>query len=182
MGAALDPANPLYGGATGAPAATVPPESDLDFNLDAPPAAAADAAPARTDFEIEVPSTESAAAPAEKPAIDFAVEVPKLDVPPAAAPVPRATPAPDPAAPLDFKLDLGALDLSLDDKKPATATQSGGHDLHWHDVEAKFDLAKAYQEMGEKLRAADALKEAMQEGDSDQRERAKRLLDSMGTA
>ena len=181
MGAALDPENPLFGGAPTAPAApTVKPEADLDFNLDAPASADATPAPAATDFEIEVPPVESPGARADKPAIDFAADLPKLEVPPAAAPAPRAAPAPDPAAPLDFKLDLGALDLSLDGKKPAAAAPVGGHDPHWHDVEAKFDLAKAYQEMGEKVRAADALKEAMQEGDSDQRERAKRLLDSLG--
>ena len=181
MGAALDPENPLFGGAPAAPAAaTVKPEADLDFNLDAPATPDATAAPAATDFEIEVPPAEPQPVRADKGAIDFAPDVPKLEVPPAAAPAPRAAPAPAPAAPLDFKLDLGALDLSLDDKKPAAAAPVGGHDPHWHDVEAKFDLAKAYQEMGEKARAADALKEAMQEGDGDQRERAKRLLDSLG--
>jgi FimV-like protein len=180
MGAALDPENPLFGSGMTAPApAAAKAEADLDFNLDAPASPSAAQAPAGTDFEIEVPAAEPQSARDDKPAIDFAIEVPRLDVPPPAVPAPRA--APNTAAPLDFKLDLGALDLSLDEKKPAAAGSGGAHDPHWHDVEAKFDLAKAYQEMGEKSRAADALKEAMQEGDSDQQERARRLLDSMGT-
>jgi pilus assembly protein FimV len=181
MGAALDPENPLFStGKTAPAAATALPETDLDFNVDAPAATAPAQAPAATDFEIEIPPAEPKAAATETGSVDFPVEVPKLDVPPVAASAPRAAPAPDSAAPLDFKLDLGALDLSLDDKKPAAAASSAGHDPHWHDVEAKFDLAKAYQEMGEKSRAADALREAMQEGDTDQRLRAMRLLESLG--
>ena len=182
MGAALDPDNPLFGTGKGASASTpAKPATDLDFNLDAPASTEGSQAQAGTDFEIEIPAAETPGARTDKPAIDFAGNVPRLEVPPAAPPAPRAAPAPDPTAPLDFKLDLGALDLSMDGEKPTATGPGGGHDPHWHDVEAKFDLAKAYQEMGEKSRAADALKEVMQEGDPDQQERARRLLDSMGT-
>jgi pilus assembly protein FimV len=187
MGIVLDPANPLFGSGKEAPvAAASAPRSDLDFNLDAQasgdaPDGAAQASP-KSDFEIEIPPAAPEPAPAvaaSTGSIDFEVEVPKLDVPPvttrSAAPAASAS---DPGAPLDFKLDLGALDLSLDDKKPAAP--AGEHDPHWHDVQAKFDLAKAYQEMGEKGRAAEVLREAMQEGDTEQQAQARKLLDSLG--
>jgi pilus assembly protein FimV len=166
MGFGLDRGNPLYGSAkdasVAAPAAVEAARPDLDFNLDAPAAQTASPAPA----------------PSGDGAIDFEIEVPKLDVPPA-SPARAAPPAADAAAGLDFKLDLGALDLSLDDKKRGAAP-AGEHDAHWHDVQAKFDLAKAYQEMGDKAGAGEILKEVMQEGDAEQQAKAKTLLDGLG--
>ena len=166
MGFGLDRGNPLYGSAkdasVAAPAAVEAARPDLDFNLDAPAAQTASPAPA----------------PADAGALDFEIEVPTLEVPPA-APATPAPPVADSGAALDFKLDLGALDLSLDDKKRGAAP-AGEHDAHWHDVQAKFDLAKAYQEMGDKAGAGEILKEVMQEGDAEQRAKAKTLLDSLG--
>ncbi|MBI3916520.1 MAG: hypothetical protein HY322_05880 [Betaproteobacteria bacterium] len=189
MGSGLDPANPLYGAAKDASPATPPAAEaaghDLDFNLDAPPAETASPAPvqasAAPDVELEIPADQpkaAAPAPADTDTLDFEIEVPKLDVPPAAP----ATPAPaaaDSAAALDFKLDLGALDLGLDDRKPG-AVPADEHDAHWHDVQAKFDLAKAYQEMGDRAGAGEILKEVMQEGDAEQQAKAKTLLDGLG--
>jgi pilus assembly protein FimV len=173
MGFGLDPGNPLYGAAKDASLATpaaAAVESDLDFNLDAPATAATSPAPVQAS---------AAPAPADAGTIDFEIEVPKLDVPPA-APAPTVPPAADSGAALDFKLDLGALDLGLDDKKPGAAVPAGEHDAHWHDVQAKFDLAKAYQEMGDKAGAGEILKEVIQEGDAEQQAKAKTLLDSLG--
>jgi pilus assembly protein FimV len=173
MGYALDPDNPLYADGKAAPAATPPAtataEADLDFNLDVPGTESAPAAPAAP-----------APAPAETGPLDFEIEVPKADAAPSPAPAPaRAASALAEAPPLDFKLDLAALDLSLDDKKSGAAP-AGERDAHWHDVQAKFDLAKAYEEMGDKAGAREILKEVMQEGDAEQQTKAKTLLDALG--
>jgi pilus assembly protein FimV len=91
-----------------------------------------------------------------------------------------------PAIP-DIKLD--DISLSLDDvpaakdaaATDATASATGGaKDDHWYDVQTKFDLAKAYQEMGDKDGAREILQEVMKEGDSAQQAEAKQLLDSLG--
>ena len=48
-------------------------------------------------------------------------------------------------------------------------------DAHWYDVQQKFDLAKAYQEMGDRDGARDILREVLKEGDQDQRTQATQL-------
>ena len=98
------------------------------------------------------------------------------------------------AAPLapDFKLDFGDavtkppaalklddINLSLDEVTPPKA-DSGGKDERWFDVQTKFDLAKAYQEMGDKDGAREILQEVVKEGDAGQQEEARKLLDSLG--
>ena len=47
-------------------------------------------------------------------------------------------------------------------------------------MQTKFDLAKAYQEMGDKDGAREILQEVMKEGDAGQHEEAKKLLDALG--
>ena len=56
---------------------------------------------------------------------------------------------------------------------------SNGKDDHWYDVQTKFDLAKAYQEMGDKDGAREILKEVLQEGDAKQKTAAQSLLASL---
>jgi len=56
----------------------------------------------------------------------------------------------------------------------------GAKDDHWYDVQTKFDLAKAYQEMGDKDGAREILQEVIKEGDAAQQAEAKQLLDSLG--
>jgi pilus assembly protein FimV len=85
-----------------------------------------------------------------------------------------------PAIP-DIKLD--GISLSLDDAPTADSPASaagGAKDDHWYDVQTKFDLAKAYQEMGDKDGAREILDEVIKEGDSAQQAEAKQLLDSLG--
>ena len=53
-------------------------------------------------------------------------------------------------------------------------------DAHWYDVQQKFDLAKAYQEMGDRDGARDILREVLKEGDQDQRTQATQLLAKLG--
>jgi pilus assembly protein FimV len=74
-------------------------------------------------------------------------------------------------------LDLG--DLNLDIGSPTTVIGGPMKDEHWQNVQTKFDLAKAYQEMGDKEGAREILREVVQEGDAEQRTAAQSLLTSL---
>ncbi|MGQ0523657.1 MAG: FimV/HubP family polar landmark protein [Betaproteobacteria bacterium] len=195
MGYALDAANPMYaaGKDLAAPAPVAEARSvDVDFDLDltAP-------APAQPQPEANV----AAASPAATQVKD-APRVPdqQIATPPVAASAPAA--APD-VAPLDFHIELppaggGAagqpepkpesaggfklpdIDLNLDDQPQSAANVAGSKDAHWYDVQAKFDLAKAYEEMGDKAGARQILQEVIREGDAEQQVQAKQLLSAIG--
>lgn len=134
-----------------------------DFNLDAPAAG--------TDIALDAP------APSEAPALDFNIELPAVDAPAAPAAAAPAAPAAD--AGLDFKIDVGDLNINLDDTSTAAAP-SAAKDSHWYDVQQKFDLAKAYQEMGDNDGAREILQEVIKEGDSEQKDQAQKLLGTLG--
>ena len=148
-----------------------------DFTLEVP--AAGSSAP---DVALDVASAPAAAAAApESNVIDFQIELPKIDSgPPTVAKAP-AQAASDPG--LDFKLEIPDLDLGDQghDKTQIVppAAVSGEKDGHWYDVQTKFDLAKAYQEMGDKDGAKEILQEVIKEGDGEQKSQAKTLLDSL---
>jgi pilus assembly protein FimV len=145
-----------------------------DFTLEVP--AAGSSAP---DVALDVASAPAAAAP-ESNVIDFQIELPKIDGgPPTIAKAPTQA-ADDPG--LDFKLEIPDLDLGDKghDQTQVIAPASGEKDGHWYDVQTKFDLAKAYQEMGDKDGAKEILQEVIKEGDGEQKAQAKTLLDSLG--
>jgi pilus assembly protein FimV len=77
----------------------------------------------------------------------------------------------------EFKLDLDNLDLAApgEAKEPAPP-----RDAHWYDVQQKFDLAKAYEEMGDREGARDILREVLKEGDQEQRVQATQVLAKLG--
>jgi pilus assembly protein FimV len=93
----------------------------------------------------------------------------------------------------DFKLDeptqdfkpSGSSDLSgisLDLGSPAgggggDAAQTGG--AGWQEVATKLDLAKAYEEMGDKDGARELLNEVVKEGDAAQQQKARTMLDAL---
>ena len=147
------------------------------------------AALAMPDFNIELP-------PASAPAVAAAPAAPvssnmlefNLDLPPASEPK-AAAPAPQPAAKadaggLDFKVDFSGINLNLDDDKPAltpapAVASRGVKDAHWEDVQQKFDLARAYQEMGDKEGAMEILHEVEREGDAEQKTEAQKMLQSL---
>ena len=123
---------------------------------------------------------------------------------PATSPAPSAPePAPAAAAPassaLEFDLNLGggeeakeasppALDLSeisLDlggpgDTPPAGGGNGNGASAKWQEVATKLDLAKAYEEMGDKDGARELLNEVLREGDSAQQGQANQILAKLG--
>ena len=86
--------------------------------------------------------------------------------------------ASEPPPKVDFKLDLADLDLNAPGARTGTAAPA--KDDHWYDVQQKFDLAKAYEEMGDKDGARDILQEVLREGDTDQKSQAQKLLGSLG--
>lgn len=151
-------------------------------------AAAVDAAvapaeePAMTEFSLDLPPPGSqtdialeAAPAADAGSIDFNIELPPVETP--AETTVAAAPAAD--AGLDFKIDVGDLNINLDEP-PTTAAPAGDKDSHWYDVQQKFDLAKAYQEMGDNDGAREILQEVLKEGDSEQKDQAQKLLSSLG--
>jgi len=116
----------------------------------------------------------------------------------AAVPGAAGKPAAEPSGGLDFNLDLGA-----EEKKPdAAATQPAvdlssisldlgptdttvmaskpSSDPKWQEVATKLDLAKAYEEMGDKDGARELLREVVKDGDAAQRGSAEQLLAKLG--
>ena len=78
-------------------------------------------------------------------------------------------------------------DISLNFELPQTeisageaaAAEAGPKDDRWYDVQTKFDLAKAYQEMGDKDGAIEILREVIKDGDVAQQAEANALLESL---
>src|SRR6266540_2937054 len=167
----------------------------LDFDLglggDKPAGGTATAAPAQP-----------AAASAAESALSIDFDLPMGDKPaeaPAAAPpaAPPAAPAVDLGA-IDFdlgtpasggeaktetakaqSLDLASIDLDLG--APGSGNGSGGGpDARWQEVATKLDLAKAYEEMGDKDGARELLKEVVKEGDAAQQQQAQTMLQALG--
>lgn len=175
----------------------------IDFNFDstaltapAPDAAAAPAEPAfaPNSTVVMTPENQDNAAGLN---VDFELgktakvdvaEAPllpdlNLDLPGSTSPAAPAAPA-EPLLP-DLKLD----DITLNFDAPKTeeaapaapaAAEGGAKDDRWYDVQTKFDLAKAYQEMGDKDGAREILQEVMKEGDAGQQAEAKALLETLG--
>jgi pilus assembly protein FimV len=159
------------------PAASAAPEAAppmMDFNIDLPSAS--------TDSAADTPTTRvDPPAPAAN-TMEFNLDLPSASEPAPAAPA--AAPAKADDGGLDFKIDLGGISLNLDDDKPAAAADAapaagGAKDAHWEDVQQKFDLARAYQEMGDKEGAIEILREVEREGDAGQKAEAQKLLQTL---
>lgn len=175
----------LGGGSASAPAPAPAPDS-VDFDIgastaetQAPPqfkpgdtvvlsAADMQAAGSGMNFDIgaatqETPAAKPAPAPEEAPSsLDFNLDFDLGETKPA----PAAAPAPDISS---ISLDLGA---------PGEAQPAAG--AKWQEVATKLDLAKAYEEMGDKDGARELLNEVLTEGDAAQQEEAKRMLAKLG--
>jgi pilus assembly protein FimV len=159
----------------------------VDFNIDLPPAGATATEPAAPhtasggasglDFDVDLnalaaPSGSGAAAPTEPSGgggLDFDMSGLSLDAP-AEPKLEKSAAAPE--------IDLSGISLDLGTATTPTPSSSGKDD-HWYDVQTKFDLAKAYQEMGDKDGAREILKEVLQEGDTEQKTAAQSVLSSL---
>jgi len=155
---------------------------DIAFNVDLP---AAEPRPAQAssglDFDIDLNSfnvpaasdpavSNLAAKPAFSGGLDFDMSALSMDTPGT-----TASGVETPAAALEF--DLSGISLDLGETTPRVSPS--GKDDHWYDVQTKFDLAKAYQEMGDKDGALEILKEVVQEGDAEQKAAAQAVLSSL---
>ena len=159
-------AEPERGGAASAPAAHAP---------KAETSAADDGI--SIDFDLG-PDTPAAAAPAPETAAEFAA-APSLesglmmdfDLGAPAEPAPAEAKAPE--------LDLSAISLDMG-TSTTDASGAAAPDAHWQEVATKLDLAKAYEEMGDKDGARELLNEVVAEGDAAQQQQAKTMLEALG--
>lgn len=177
----IDPgAEPSHDDTTVMEAAPAP---DIAFNVDLPDPepAAMEPEPAKSsssglDFDIDLNSfnapaaAPAAAEPAASGGLDFDMSGLSLEPPGASEPsLETASAAPE--------IDLSGISLDLGETTPRISPS--GKDDHWYDVQTKFDLAKAYQEMGDKDGARDILREVVQEGDAEQKAAAQAVLSSL---
>jgi pilus assembly protein FimV len=63
--------------------------------------------------------------------------------------------------------------------EPVDTPLSDEKDSHWHEVETKVDLARAYLDMEDKEGAREILEEVINEGDAQQKENAKAMLSEL---
>jgi pilus assembly protein FimV len=181
--------------------------SSPDLTLDAAPKAGDtgldfDVSGAQTqkkDASVEETVVASGQEKSASGGLDFNLD---LGTPSAAPEEKKAEPAPAPAADaglsFDLNLDLGGGEkkeeekpgaaptsdlaaISLDLGSPDTAAApAGGTDPKWQEIATKLDLAKAYEEMGDKNGARELLNEVMKDGDAAQKGQAEQLLAKLG--
>ncbi len=184
-----------------------PSASSVDFDLGAAttPAAAPAAQKSDTDFTPEG-TLIMGATEAEKTVdgLDFDLSLGGDEKKPAPRPAPAAPAAPafsDASGGLDFDLnldldtptdksgvaeksapamDLSSISLDLGSAGEPSASSVGGGDPKWQEVATKLDLAKAYEEMGDKDGARELLNEVMKDGDMAQKGQAQQLLAKLG--
>jgi len=157
--------------------------STIDFDLGA----------SSTPNSVKIPDPDATIA-----AIDFNLDAEPTKKPaPASAPAPAAVESASTASGLDFDLnldlgdqsasatksipsmDLSSISLDLGSAgEPGSSTSS--NDPKWQEVATKLDLAKAYEEMGDKDGARELLGEVMKDGDASQKGQAQQLLSKLG--
>ncbi len=231
LGRSIDPGNGLYGGgatrsvpaaaaavAAAVPAAAAAPVLDFDLgggtaNIRVPDISLDDKKEeaSSVDFDLSGDSV----APGEQQTSDFTPEGTlildksdpektvggldfDLDMGADDKTINQASPAPaaEPSGGLDFdlNLDMGdkdaapgerpaasapAMDLSdisLDLGSGEASATGASSDPKWQEVATKLDLAKAYEEMGDKDGARELLGEVMKDGDASQKGQAEQLL------
>ncbi len=124
------------------------------------------------DFDLgeaktEVPAEAPAAPPPSDGGLDFDL---KLDDMPSAKAEPGASATPD----------LSSISLDLGSPAESSASSGGGSDPKWQEVATKLDLAKAYEEMGDKDGSRELLNEVMKDGDAAQKGQAEQLIAKLG--
>ena len=73
--------------------------------------------------------------------------------------------------------DFSTISLDLGSAGGAAAA---GTDPKWQEIATKLDLAKAYEEMGDKDGARELLTEVVKDGDAAQKGQAEQLLAKLG--
>lgn len=153
---------------------SAPGPEGLDFDLGMGGTESRKPADADDTMALEAPTAQTAATPAAEATggMDFNFNLDTDEDKTAPVPEPTA-----PAAPLD--LSSISLDLDAPGESPA-ATAGASGDPKWQEVATKLDLAKAYEEMGDKDGARELLNEVVKEGDSTQQSQAQQMLSSLG--
>jgi pilus assembly protein FimV len=160
-------------------------DAGLDFDV----SGAADKKDISADETVVVPGTQDKGAGGLDFNLDLGAAAP-------AAPEKRPEPAPaaDPGLTFDLNLDLGGekksepakaatpdlSTISLDLGSSEAAAPAAGTDPKWQEIATKLDLAKAYEEMGDKDGARELLNEVMKDGDAAQKGQAQQLLAKLG--
>jgi len=201
---------PVAAAAEAVAPAGAPPILDFDLDLGSAPAQAAPAGAAVTapqeasgglDFDLDLGSAPAqvgsaeAAAPAEAGGgLDFDLDL-GFEEQPAKSQTAPAAAAPESDGGLDFDIGLppatpaaeasaagpGLNSISLDLGTPAGQPAGApAVDAHWQEVATKLDLAKAYEEMGDRDGSRELLNEVIAEGDAAQKQQAKTMLEALG--
>jgi len=118
--------------------------------------------PGSLEIDFELPGTRAGAASGEQTArMPAAANVTEVDFK-----------LGEPTKPAASAMDLGGISFDLG--------KGGGEgapvDARWQEVATKLDLAKAYEEMGDKDGARELLNEVLKEGDAAQQQQAKQML------
>jgi pilus assembly protein FimV len=143
-------------------AKAAPPAADLelDIKLDEPVAAADEGLHFDLDLGAPVPSAAEVVdmdkTIAGGNALDFDFNI-------------GAPTAPRPAPKAEAEIDLGSINLDLG--KPSAAEPAAGDE-----VSTKLELAKAYDEMGDREGARELLNEVVKEGNAEQQAKAQGML------
>ncbi|MDT3736160.1 MAG: FimV/HubP family polar landmark protein [Denitratisoma sp.] len=153
--------------------ASKPPAADLalDIKLDEP--AAAQAADEGLHFDLDLGEPAAPATPASQPidlektlaggnALDFDFNI-------------GAPAAPQTAPQAEPDIDLGSISLDLGEPASPAAEPAAGDE-----VTTKLELAKAYEEMGDKEGARELLTEVAKEGNAEQQAKAQSMLAKLG--
>ncbi len=173
---------------------TTQPENAMDFEFDLDNQADVEPSPAMAEegdsgaeetpeadnsisFDLDTPATEDESlVQGESEVVESQGQEEKLDL---SIDFPEESEVPEIAdeIPVDASVDL-ADPTEVPPEIPASENdaESEEHDEHWHDVETKVDLAKAYIDMDDNEGAKEILEEVVQEGDAEQQERAKSML------
>lgn len=173
------------------------PQSDISLDL------GGGAAPADTssiDFDLggdtqsvpAQPSVDTTQAQADSGGLDF--DLGGDTTPAAAAPAPEPEPQASGGMDFDLNLDLGGgtteaapaaggvdlsgINLDLGGTEGGAGGEAGSE--KWQEVATKLDLAKAYEEMGDKDGARDLLNEVIKDGDAAQQAQAQQMLAALG--
>jgi pilus assembly protein FimV len=191
------------------PVAAAAVTSDLGFDLDLgdeekmPSATAAEQHAAGDTGDTLSLDTKAPGVPDTTASIDFDFELPAVaesaqsaqpqaawEGPAATVEAPSAAAGASSGIDFDFNLDLPAqkeeapaapLDLSTINLDLGSAGGAAAPtDAHWQEVATKLDLAKAYQEMGDKVGARELLNEVLKEGDAAQQQQAQTMLSALG--
>ncbi|HUW28365.1 MAG TPA: FimV/HubP family polar landmark protein [Sulfuriferula sp.] len=118
------------------------------------------------DLDSNTAAASLESGPADDTGLDFDFDLPETEAPMTAS---------DTAPALDFS------DISLDLNDIGDMSQAAGEtDEAFQEVATKLDLARVYQEMGDKENAREILEEVIQEGNATQQEDAQMLLAQMG--